>query len=120
MNTVEKITLIRNMNIIEGTTLDFHQSDRNEKLAGEIGRIDVTELTKDQAVELGFGLWSEENPIYLIPFYLYDYLEYGQTLGSIGGDTKVVTPNYKDINSSDYIDNDYRFGCLAYGFSPKE
>ena len=120
MDAIEKIQIIRNMNIIEETMGDYNQTQRNEKMADGIGRVDFSNLTKEQAQDLGFGCWSEENPIYLIPMYLYDYLEYGQTLESISGRKKVVGLNYQDPNSENYIDDDSRFGMLAYGFYPKE
>lgn len=119
MNTVELIQTIRNMNIIEDTTADFNQSDRNEKMIESVGRVTVTDLTANEAQSLGFGIWDEETNLHLIPFYLYDFLEYGQELESISGDVKTVTPEYKDVDSNGYIDNDYRFGYLAYGFRPK-
>ena len=119
-NTIEQIETIRNMNIIEDTTVDYNQSERNSKLLDSIGRVNVMDLTSEQAKGLGFGLWDEETNLHLIPFFLYDFLEYGQTFTSIGGDDRIVTPGYQDTNSGSYIDNDHRFGCLAYGFVPKD
>jgi hypothetical protein len=58
--------------------------------------------------ELGFGLWSDDEPLYLIPLYIYNYLDDGIELKSISGDTKV-----KGI---DEIDLDVRMGCIAWGF----
>lgn len=118
-NTVELIQTIRNMNIIEDTVVDYNQEDRNSKMVESVGRVTVTDLTSEEALALGFGIWDDETNLHLIPFYLYDFLDYGQELESISGDVKMVTPEYKDNNSNGYIDNDYRFGCLAYGFRPK-
>ncbi|MCK9529534.1 MAG: hypothetical protein M0R77_03080 [Gammaproteobacteria bacterium] len=120
MSVIELIQTIRNVNVIEDTIVDYSQTDRNQKLADSLGRVDVTELTSEEALNLGFGIWDEETNLHLIPYYLYDFLEYGQELESISGDTRIVTPEYKDNSSSNYIDSDYRFGCLAYGFRPKE
>lgn len=120
MDTVEYINTIRNVNIIEDTKVDYHQESRNNQLVSELGRVNVTDLTAKQAGELGFGLWDETSNLHLIPYFLYDFLEYGQELTSISGSVKTVTPEYKDIESDNYIDNDHRFGCLAYGFIPKE
>ena len=120
MNTVEQITTVRNMNAIQGTNLEFNLTERNDEMAGTIGRIDVTSLTSKEAKSLGFGVWSEETNLHLIPFYLYDFLAFGQELESISGDKVEVTPNYRLSGWPGYIDNDYRFGCLAYGFVPKD
>lgn len=120
MNDYELIQLIRNINVIEDSFTDYTKKERNAQMIEKYGRVDVTGLTTEQAAELGFGLWSKDNPIYLIPFYLYDFLAYGQVLESFDGDVVTVSLGYNNITNSNYIDNDYRFGCLAYGFRPKE
>lgn len=125
MSVIETIETIRNLNIIEDTTVDYNQYDRNVKLAESIGRVDLTDLKSEDALKLGFGIWDEKTNLHLIPFYLYDFLEYGQTLTSINGEQKVVKPGYngglpsEPDSNPDYIDNDHRFGCLAYGYHPK-
>lgn len=122
MDTVELISLIRNVNIIEDTKNSYDQTERNRKMADELGRVDCTNLTSSEALNLGFGLWCEETNLHLIPMYLYDFLEYGQPLTSINGEVKKVTVGYDEGNGSNpnYIDNDSRFGCLAYGFIPRK
>ena len=45
MSVVELIQTIRNVNVIEDTIVDYSQTDRNQKLADSLGRVDVTELT---------------------------------------------------------------------------
>lgn len=79
------------------------------------GRINLSSLTLEELKEIGCGLWDEESNLYLIPLYLYDFLEYGQELGCIDGTTIIVRENYHDINSPNYIDNDIRVGKLSYG-----
>ena len=70
--------------------------------------IDFNHLTRKEARELRFCTWSEETPnLYLIPLYLLPIITIGTELTSISGD-KIV---YDGTN----IDNDIRFGCIAYG-----
>ena len=120
MNTMEQISCIKSMNIIEDTIVDYSQTDRNAEMANLTGRVTVTDLTTTDVTELGWPTWSDERPITLIPFYLYDYLEYGQELTCIDGGKTVVTPDYRNSKSNDYIDNDHRYGYIAHGFYPKE
>ena len=61
-----------------------------------------------QAKALGFNLWEENSNLMLIPGYLYQYIPEGLELYSISGEKK----QYKDYTD---LDNDTRFGCLAYG-----
>lgn len=74
--------------------------------------IDFNNLTEKEAIELRFGKWSEEDPsLYLIPIWLLPILPVGTKLTSINGDEIV----YDGKN----VDNDVRFGCLAYGVRVK-
>lgn len=74
--------------------------------------IDFNNLSKQEAIELRFGKWSEEDPnLYLIPIWLLPILPIGTKLTSINGDEIV----YDGKN----IDKDTRFGCLAYGVRVK-
>lgn len=69
--------------------------------------IDFYHLTKEEAVELRFGKWSDDSNLYLIPLWLLPAIPVGITLTCISGD-KIV---YDGKN----IDIDTRFGCLAWG-----
>lgn len=69
--------------------------------------IDFSKLTKEEAVELRFGKWTDESNLYLIPIYLLPILPIGIELTAIDGE-KVV---YDGKN----VDDDTRMGCLAYG-----
>ena len=126
MDIMEHIQCIRNMNVIEDTLVSYDHNERNKLMVESTGRIMVSDLTEAQVKELGWPKWSDEDELTLIPFYLYDYLEYGQTLTSISGDKKIVTPGYNSglpsypDSNPNYIDNDHRFGFLAYGFYPKQ
>lgn len=75
--------------------------------------IDWNNLTKDEARELGFGLWDEDKPnLYLIPLYLLPILPMG---------TKLTTINDKElVYDGTNVDNDIRFGCIAYGITVKD
>ena len=80
-----------------------------EKLKDEI---DFNNLNEQEAIELRFGKWSEEDPtLYLIPIWLLPILPIGTKVTSIF-DEEIV---YDGKN----IDNDVRFGCLAYGIRVK-
>lgn len=74
--------------------------------------INFNDLSKEEAIELRFCKWSEEDPsLYLIPIWLLPVLPVGTKLTCINGDEIV----YDGKN----IDNDVRFGCLAYGVRVK-
>lgn len=74
--------------------------------------IDFNNLTKEEAQELRFGKWRDDEPdLYLVPLYLLPILPIGTKLICINGDEIV----YDGKN----IDNDVRFGCLAYGVRVK-
>ena len=75
--------------------------------------IDWDNLTKEEAGELRFMRWDEDQPdLYLIPLYLLPILPIGTELTCINGE-KVV---YDGTN----VDKDTRFGCIAFGIEIKE
>lgn len=55
-----------------------------------------------------FGWWDEDKQLLLITPRIYALLPNGVTLKSISGEIKT--------KGVDYIDQDTRFGFLAYGF----
>jgi hypothetical protein len=57
--------------------------------------------------DLGFQVWDEESNLMLIPLWLLPFISNGVELTSISGDTATV--------GTDDIDNDVRFGCIAFG-----
>lgn len=74
--------------------------------------IDFDNLTEEEAQELRFGKWSDDEPdLYLVPLYLLPILPIGTKLTCINGEEIV----YDGKN----IDNETRFGCLAYGIRVK-
>lgn len=69
----------------------------------------ITDLSKEELIELGFKKWDEDMPdLLLIPLWIYDLIPDGTELTSIS--------NTKSIKGKDEIDLDVRFGCIAYGF----
>ena len=74
--------------------------------------IQPSDLTETEMMELGFGVWSEETPMRLIPLWLYPFLADEITVESIIG--KKATIKRTDI------DTDNRFGCLAFGVIPRK
>lgn len=72
--------------------------------------IHLEELTAEQMDDLGFGVWSEENPMRLIPLWLLPFLPEEVNCGCIDGEIGKLKKSE--------MDNDHRFGCLAYGVMP--
>lgn len=66
---------------------------------------DYRTLSMDDLVALGFGQWDDR--LALIPGDWHSALPTGLELICINGQPAVV--------GRDYIDDDIRFGCLAYG-----
>lgn len=84
-----------------------------DKMIEEVKKhIDFYHLTKEEAVELRFGKWSDDSNLYLIPLWLLPAIPVGITLICISGD-KIV---YDGKN----IDIDTRFGVLAWGIEISE
>ena len=74
--------------------------------------IDFNNLTVEEARELRFGRWSEELPnLWLFPLYLVPIIPEGLEIMYIDGE--------KGIFKKDEMDNDIRFGCVAYGIEIK-
>lgn len=74
--------------------------------------IDFNNLTVEEAKELRFGKWKDDSDLYLIPLYLLPAIPIGTKLTSIFGEGVI----YDGTN----VDNDIRFGCIAYGIHIKE
>lgn len=75
--------------------------------------IDFTKLTVEEAKELRFKRWSDEQPnLWLFPLYLVPIIPEGLEVTSISGN------KYK--YEKEKADNDIRFGCVAYGIELKE
>ena len=76
----------------------------------ELTGIQPCELTSEQCDELGFGTWSEDNPMRLIPLWLFPFLADEITTTCISGSV---------VHRREDMDNDVRFGCIAYGVTAK-
>ena len=81
-----------------------------EVLIEKIGKINIAELTVSQMDDLGFGCWSEDNPMRLIPLWLLKFLPDEIESECIDGT--------KSTRKTAEMDKDHRFGCLAYGILP--
>lgn len=83
--------------------------EAHDKLMNELKKhIDWKTLTREEAIELRFGRWSDETPnLYLIPLWLLPIVPIGIELTTISGN--------KIIYNGSNVDNDIRFGCIAYG-----
>ena len=70
-------------------------------------------LTKEEAIELGFIVYSKETPnLLLLPLYILPILPIGTELVCINGN-KIV---YDGTN----VDKDTRYGWIAYGIEIEE
>ena len=69
------------------------------------------EFGKDDLAKIGLSPWDESG-LMLIPVWLLPFIASGTKVTSIGGEDAVY--------GEDDIDNDTRFGCLAYGVFPNE
>lgn len=95
--------------------MNYHWSDefctkeiRDIDIPG-IKSVDITKLTKRQMDDLGFGKWSKEDRMRLIPLWLFKWLPETIISKSISGDIKLKKSE---------MDTDNRFGYLAYGIYP--
>ena len=75
----------------------------------EVFDIQPCELVENEMRELGFRVWKDDNPMWLIPLWLYPFL---------AEDIKTEGINGKKHSKKSEIDNDSRSGCLAYGVIP--
>ncbi len=113
MTTYEKCRTIRNMtmNCAAKQIRNFPNEVKKMKDGKDLFGIQPGEMTDKQCEELGFGKWEENNPMRLIPLWLMPFLSDEIETESING---------KKYTKKSAIDNDNRFGCLAYGVIPAE
>lgn len=71
----------------------------------QITKKDLEQLGKKDLFNVGFGLWSEESGIYLIPIHYKPFLD---------PEMEVISINDEIVKAKD-MDNDHRGGMLAYG-----
>lgn len=89
---------------VSEATMDF--------VSGIRKHIDFYNLSEDEAIFLGFRKWSKLGNLYLIPLYLLPIIPVGIKLTCISGEEII----YNGTN----IDDDVRFGLLAYGINITE
>lgn len=109
--------------IYDNWSADFCKKQISEavnRLVSSIGPIRLGDLTPAECDELGFGKWSDDSELRLIPIWLYPFLSPGETLHCIDGSTDVVGAKYATIGEDGYIDGDHRGGMLAFGIMPVE
>lgn len=98
---------------------DAHKEYLN-KLLDELKNFDDDELrnffdtlTKEKALSYGFRNWSGDRPNFLlIPACFFDFIPIGLKVQSLTGKEIIYDGNN--------IDDDSRFGLLAYGINIKE
>lgn len=71
---------------------------------------DYFNITREQLEAMGWPAWSEIAGLRLCPAREFDKLPNGIAMWSISGAVKV--------KGRDYIDDDTRGGCIAYGLIP--
>lgn len=87
--------------------------EAEQKFVDEIKKhIDWDNLTEEDCKELRFVRWDKESGIYLIPLYLFPIIPIGFKVYCIDG--------REIVNDGTNLDNDTRFGCIAYGVKPKK
>lgn len=85
---------------VEETFSTFYESlEKN-------GLIDFNNLTVEEAKELRFGKWDEDSDLWLFPLWLVPLIPEELEVTTIFGETIKYDKN---------MDNDIRFGCVAYG-----
>ena len=65
-------------------------------------------ITDEERHALGLGKWDEEGSLWLFPKEWYNSIPDGLQITDINGITELFQKGITD--------DDYRFGCLAYGF----
>jgi len=84
----------------------------SQKTGKDYFEIQPAEMTDKQLKELGFGIWSDKTPMRLIPLWLFPFLADEIATECIDGE--------KTTTKKSEMDNDNRFGCLAYGVIPAD
>lgn len=127
MTTFEKCQLIRRMLMNRAAEVMAHKGWGNDFAAKQIRNfpeelmkqnggqeffgLQPADLTEEEMLDLGFGRWSEESSMHRIPLWLLPFLADEIEVERLNGKKMVM-------KKSD-MDNDTRFGCLAYGVVPK-
>lgn len=119
MTTFEKCKFIRSSLLTKAAeVMNYNWSDSfskseikdfPKKIIEKIDSVNISELSKSEMDDLGFGHWSEESEMRLIPLWLYPFLPPNLQAESICG-------TYTKVSE---MSTDHRFGFLAYGIMPR-
>lgn len=74
--------------------------------------VDLSRMTVETAKEMGLRKWDDNGDLYLFPLWFMPLIPIGTEVTAINGE-KII---YDGTN----LDNDIRFGCIAYGIELKE
>lgn len=74
--------------------------------------VDLSRMTVETAKEMGLRKWDDNSDLYLFPLWFMPLIPIGTEVTAINGE-KII---YDGTN----LDNDIRFGCIAYGIELKE
>jgi hypothetical protein len=91
---------------------EIREIPENLKKADWFIPINLSDLTEKEMLELDFCKVTEEDTMFLIPLWLFPFL-------TEDVDCRCISDN-KHIQKKSEMDNDNRFGCLAYGVVPKK
>lgn len=95
---------------------EFARQEISETLTKLRGRIlkdyNLTECTDEQLAILGFSTWEVGSSVRLIPLHLFRCIPDGTKVNCIDGEEFTV--------GKDDLDNDIRFGCVAYGITASD
>jgi hypothetical protein len=128
MNTYEKCCSIRHMILTRAAEVmnyewDAEFSKKNVKefpddlknrmntKGNDFFNIQPSELTRKEMDNLDFGKWSKDDPMRLIPLWLFPFLAEEIETKDIDGEGELKKED---------MDTDHRFGCLAYGVLAKD
>lgn len=90
-----------------GKTVDKHSEIFDRFYNSLKNHLDVTKLTREEAVELRFGKWDADSDLYLFPLWLVPLIPDGLMVTDISGEEFPF--------DSKTADTDIRFGCVAFG-----
>ena len=106
---------VKSGDTIEIITPQFDRTDgvdiTSKPIPNTVRNFDTLKLLpKEILVEMGLGVWDETSTTthYLYPKEWYDSIPDGYPVTFISGDTEPF--------KTGKTDDDYRYGCLAYGF----
>lgn len=96
--------------VIEVITPQFERTDGIKPIANPSEIIaSIHKMSKEALIKIGLGQWGE-NGLWLFPYEWYEHIPEGMELMCIDGTTEPF--------KNGVTDDDYRFGCLAYGIVP--